>query len=454
VIANAKPNEALMPNAAPRLADYLRYRDLLDSLAQPAALVRDDHRIVGANRAYRDRFAEGGDVRGLLCHRVSHGLPRPCLETGINCPLPRAISTRKCTRLLHIHYSADGLQQEEVSAFPIIAEDGQVRSILEIICPCGKPHANSAGADVEMVGRSEPFNRMMSLVAQVAGSDSTVLLLGESGTGKELTAKAIHKLSRRSSGNFVPVACSEIAESLLESELFGHEKGSFTGAAGRKIGLVESSRGGTLFLDEIGDMSLAVQVKLLRVLDHGVFRRVGSTTERKSDFRLICATHRDLVQMVREGEFRHDLYYRISAFPIFIPPMRERLEDLSLLIDAIRRRLGCGPGCRPDRKAMEMLFAHSFPGNIRELFNILQRGCLLADGGRIAPAHLPEDLNSGSPESGGANSSGILSLEEVELRYIRWAAATFTGTRRELALQLGLSERSLYRRLHRARPEG
>jgi len=435
-----------MASTALRITDYSWHEGLLESITQPAILVRCDHRILRANRAYCDRFAGGEDVRGRLCYRVSHSFTRPCRHAGVNCPLTQAITTGRCCRSLHLHRSESGYRHDEIGYFPLKNADGRVDAVLEIICPhCREADCNQA--DAHLVGNSPAFHAMMGLVEQVARTDAPVLLLGESGTGKELAAKAVHRLSRRAAARFVSVACTEIAESLLESELFGHEKGSFTGASGNKVGLIEASHGGTLFLDEIGDMPVPLQIKLLRVLDRGRYRRVGSTSERESDFRLICATHRDLPCMVNDGGFRHDLYFRISAFPIRVPPLRERSEDLPLLVDTLRSRLECGDRCRPDDRTMRVLAGYSFPGNVRELFNILQRACLLSGGGAIEPRHLPGEVSGDSPGSMGLSVSGVVPLAEVEARYLRWAAATFRGTRQDLARQLGLSERSLYRKL-------
>jgi DNA-binding NtrC family response regulator len=186
----------------------------------------------------------------------------------------------------------------------------------------------------------------------------------------------------------------------------------------------------------------------------GTYRRVGATVERESDFRLVCATHRDLPHMVSEGKFRHDLYFRISAFPIRVPPLRERFEDLPLLVEALRQRLSCGDGCRLDDGTMQALVGHSFPGNVRELLNILQRACLLSGGDTIEPRHLPFEPGEDSRAGNGLTVSGLSPLAEVEARYLRWAAATYRGTRQELAEELGLSERSLYRKLRSAlRPD-
>jgi DNA-binding NtrC family response regulator len=289
---------------------------------------------------------------------------------------------------------------------------------------------------------------MLELVTRVASAPVTVLLLGESGSGKELVARSLHDMSPRADEPFVPVDCSGLAESLFESELFGHEKGAFTGAYGRKRGLVEASNRGTLFLDEVGDIPLSLQVKLLRLLETGVFRRVGSVEQRHSDFRLVCATHRNLEQMVAEETFRSDLFYRMSAFPVRLPPLRERVEDIPVLVESLLERSGDERISRVHPETLATLQGYSFPGNVRELQNVLQRACLLCEGDTLLPRHLPSRCREGNgkPRSPLVDEE-LLPLAEVELHYLRWAVSRFHGDKKELAHRLGLSERTLYRRL-------
>lgn len=287
------------------------------------------------------------------------------------------------------------------------------------------------------MGRSRAFNLALAALQRVAPSTLPVLLLGESGTGKELFARAVHETSARAGGPFVVVDCSGLTETLFESELFGHEKGAFTGATARKPGLVETAQGGTLFLDEIGDVPLAMQVKLLRLIESGTYRRVGGVETLHADFRLVAATHKPLEKMMAKGEFRQDLYYRISAFPIALPPLRERAEDIALLVNSFLQRAGAGqrkltiePG------ALTQLQQRSWPGNVRELRNVLERARLFSDDGVIRTEHLP--AAPAAPLPAPAPAAGH-SLAE--------ALATLGGTRSELAAHLGISERTLYRRL-------
>jgi DNA-binding NtrC family response regulator len=290
---------------------------------------------------------------------------------------------------------------------------------------------------------------MMTLVRRVAPSEFPVLIQGESGTGKELVAECIHKRSARAGGPFVPVDCTGLAEALFESELFGHEKGAFTGAVAMKRGLVEVSNGGTLFLDEIGDLPAAQQSKLLRLLETRRFRRVGGTREHQSDFRLICATNASLEQRVRDGRFRVDLFYRINVVPIHVPPVRERMSDLPLLLDALAKELGCEESCRPEQELLAEVVRGGLPGNVRELRNLIMRRCVLGEAPELMDVVPNGDTAARDDHAAAAQTARteIRPLWEVEQDYLRWAAAVHHGDRGELAAKLGLSERTLYRKL-------
>jgi transcriptional regulator with PAS, ATPase and Fis domain len=251
----------------------------------------------------------------------------------------------------------------------------------------------------------------------------------------------------------VVVDCSGLTETLFESELFGYEKGSFTGANARKLGLVETAKGGTLFLDEMGDVPLSMQVKLLRLIESGTFRRVGSIESQQADFRLVAATHKPLQQMVADGRFRQDLYYRISAFPIHLPPLRERVADIPMLVDSfLRRGSGAKHRVSVEPEAMARMRAHDWPGNIRELRNVIDRARLFADDGIVRAEHLPESLSPGSPRLAAELPATTLATTatrhgDIDDTKLRRLAETSHCTRKELARQAGLSERTLYRRL-------
>ena len=288
---------------------------------------------------------------------------------------------------------------------------------------------------------------MLSLLPRAAPSEIGVLLLGESGTGQGLVARAIHDQSRRASEPFVTVECSGLSESLFESELFGHERGAFTGAVNRKQGLVSAARGGTLFLDEIGDVPLSLQVKLLRLIETGTYRMVGGVELQHADFRLVCATHRHLEDMVEAGAFRRDLYYRISAFPIDLPSLSERAGDIPLLAYVLLKRIPGGDVVQVSPQAISALERYAFPGNIRELRNLLERAVLLSDNGIIDLPQLPAVISRSQLIVSDHNEAQIQSLEQVERDYLMSLKAQFSGDNKALADALNISERTLYRKL-------
>ncbi len=423
---------------------------LLDSFSTPVVLISTSYQILGTNRVYSHLFGETQSVAGKRCYEVSHHYARPCHEMGEECPMQACLASGEPQRVLHQHHSPEGEEHVDVELCPIRNGQGEITAFIEIIRPI-KSEQDEAGKQ-QLIGRSAAFNRTLELIGRVSPSESAVLLLGESGTGKELAAHAIHRASHHAEGPFVPVDCSGLTESLFESELFGHEKGAFTGAHSRKIGLVEAARGGTLFLDEIGDVPLNLQVKLLRLLETGTFRRVGSVEPQQAEFRLVCATHRDLQAMVEDGSFRRDLFYRISAFPIELPSLNNRLEDLPLLVEALLERISPDRRIRISHDAMVCLRAYRYPGNIRELRNILERALLLTDSDKINCHHLP-GICAGAPSSAETDSTRfthLVSLESLERHYLRWALSQHSGDKRTLAKKLGISERTLYRKLEKA----
>ncbi len=294
-----------------------------------------------------------------------------------------------------------------------------------------------------IVGGHPRLRAALRLLARVAPTESTVLLTGESGTGKELFAKALHELSARSSGPFVAVNCAAIPDSLVENELFGHEKGSFTGAHRQQLGRFEVAAGGTLFLDEIGDLGLAVQSKILRALEERTFERVGGRKTLESDVRLVAATNRDLRAMVASGDFRSDLFFRLDVFPIELPPLRERMEDVGPLARHLLSRLAerlDRPAPRLEAGAVELLAAQPWPGNVRQLANLLERALILDDAPVLTAGGLRSIL---SPDA-----------EGDEKRAVEEALRATDGDRREAAELLGMSYRTLMRRVHAYRLEG
>jgi two-component system, NtrC family, response regulator HydG len=424
--------------------------NLLDSFPAPKILLDENYRIIAANAAYRREFGENQKVEGQFCYALSHRYDKPCDQAGETCPLRDSIESGEPNRVLHVHHTSAGREHVEVEVVPVRNEAGNTIYYVETMHSLR--HAHDGAQDFQMVGYSRPFNRMLELAKRVAAKESSVLLLGESGTGKELVAHAIHDMSPRASAPFVALECSGLTETLFESEMFGYEKGAFTGAVGRKIGLVEAVRGGTLFLDEVGDIPLPLQVKLLRLMEAGTYRRIGGVEPLRADFRLVAATHRDLAEMVKEGSFRQDLYFRINVFPIQLPPLRERTEDLPMLINSLLSRLEPRRKITLSDESMSALMQHDFPGNVRELRNILERALIMLDGNTIQPQHLYLDNMKGERiEMSETQPFGeIAPLENLEQRYLSWAARQFQGDRKALAERLGISERTLYRKLRNA----
>ena len=308
-----------------------------------------------------------------------------------------------------------------------------------------------------IIGESPKMLSLFELIEKVASSDSTVLIQGESGTGKELVARAIHDLSQRRTKNFVPVNCAAIPDDLLESELFGHVKGSFTGAVATRIGRFEMADRGTLFLDEIGDMKPNLQVKLLRVLQNRELEPVGSTRSKKIDVRIIAATNQNLESLVNTKEFREDLYYRLSVIPIMMPPLRERKEDIPLLIKSFLQRFNSEKQRRVrdlDRQSTELLSNYEWPGNVRELENLMERLVILKGSGTITPADLPEKYRGvklparseqvALPDSGFCLNSAV---EEFENRLILQALERTGGNKKEAAILLNLKRTTLIEKL-------
>jgi two-component system, NtrC family, response regulator HydG len=305
----------------------------------------------------------------------------------------------------------------------------------------------------QVVGGSPAFRRMMILVEQVADSSATVLIQGESGTGKELVASAIHERSSRHGGPFVAVNCAALPETLLESELFGYERGAFTGAAGRKEGRFELAHTGTLFLDEVADLSAVTQPKILRVLQEGEFERVGGTRTIRVDVRIVAATNQDLAQMVREKRFREDLYYRLNVISINVPPLRERREDIPLLAQHFLRVYAAKNNRRLEAftdEAMRRLEAYAWPGNVRELENVVERGVVLARGSQVELRDLTEEVAGATPlPEGGVLVRIGTPLAEVEQRLLEATLRVTNGNKTQAAKLLGIDPKTVYRKLER-----
>lgn len=317
----------------------------------------------------------------------------------------------------------------------------------------------------DLVGTSAPMMRVQKLIDRIAPTDSAVLILGETGTGKEMVARRIHEQSERSREPFVAVNCGAIPENLVESELFGHRRGAFTGADSNRTGLFEVANGGTLFLDELGELDRAMQVKLLRFLESGEIRRVGENEPVHADVRIVCATNRELQQMVQQGQFREDLYFRINTFEIYLPPLRERLDDIpALALHLIARHLkrDTVPASMVPPETIRALQSHSWPGNIRELANVLEHALILSDGQVLLPSDLPRTLRKASVEDGEragmppvagtvtaapAAPAPLKTLRQMEEDMIWQALERHKGDKPAAAKDLGIALKTLYNKL-------
>ena len=303
----------------------------------------------------------------------------------------------------------------------------------------------------EMVGQSPPMKEVYAMVARVAPTSSTVLIRGESGTGKELVARAVHDQSKRKGKPFIKVICAALPETLIESELFGYEKGAFTGAAASKPGRFELAEGGTIFLDEIGELTPATQVKLLRVLQDRQFERIGGVSTLRADVRVLAATHRDLEALVKEGKFREDLFYRINVVPIRMPALRERPGDIPMLAEHFLKRLrqeNGKPSVRFDAKAVDALAAHAWPGNVRELQNVVERLVVLNQSGLILEQEVRPCLAPRMSESGSGPVALGASVADAEKSAIETALKASGGNRTHAAKALGISRRTLHNKLN------
>ncbi|CRI64206.1 Transcriptional regulator, NifA subfamily, Fis family [Thiocapsa sp. KS1] len=355
-------------------------------------------------------------------------------------------------------------RRKETALKEALAENVALRERVEAENAVWREEALLCGSFDDLVGESPILRRVLLQVEQVARTDSTVLVLGETGTGKDLIATAIHRRSRRAEHPLIRVNCAALPPTLIESELFGHEKGAFTGAIARKIGRFEVAHGGTLVLDEIGELPRELQAKLLRVLQSGEFERLGATATRRSDARVIASTNRDLEAMSRDGSFRPDLFYRLSVFPITVPPLRERKEDIALLtayfVEKLRAKLG-RPALRIPDRAVAALMAYDWPGNVRELENIVERSMILSPGATMVVDVLPR-TTTGARATTDNRSAGTdnRTLDEVERDHILAVCAAcdwrINGTG-NAAERLGINPNTLRSRMLKlgiARPPG
>ncbi|HHC72829.1 MAG TPA: sigma-54-dependent Fis family transcriptional regulator [Thiotrichales bacterium] len=436
---------------------------LIDIIPGPFVIIDRDYRILAANLEYRQRYCpDCEEIVGRHCYEVSHRSAVPCSHHGEHCPLEEVFTTGSSTQVMHVHYDNEGEEEHvQIQASPILDDDGNIACMGEFLQVIYNRHDRTQ----LLVGRSPVMMRMISLLQRVAPTRTTVLLQGESGVGKERVAEYLHQYSERSRGPFVVLDCSVLPENLIESELFGHEKGAFTGATGCKQGLFEAAHGGTLFIDEIGELPLPLQSKLLRALETGTIRRLGGTDAIQTDVRVIAATNRNLQHMVADGTFREDLYYRLSAFPVRVPPLREHKDDIPLLAEHFLEQAEEGPRHLPlTPEVIETLLGYDYPGNVRELRNIIERATILAYEDKLGPEHIvfesmgddhptPQATHLPSPAGGQApprpRRRGALNDQRV-----REALKRAGGHRQRAAALLGISERTLYRYIRRMREHG
>jgi len=370
-------------------------------------------------------------------------------------------------RLGAVDYIAKPFDHDEMlqAVARILRERAEDRPRPQAAATKVEPASVTSGGDIGIIGSSAAMQELFAKIRKVAPADSTVLIQGESGTGKELVARALHNLSRRAKAPMISVNCAAIPESLIESELFGHEKGAFTGASAGRAGLVEAADGGTLFLDEIGELPLEAQARLLRVLQEGEIRRVGSVQSQKVDVRLIAATHRDLKTLARQGQFREDLYYRLNVIALALPPLRERGQDILEIANSFLQRQGQRMG-RDDlnlaEEAQQAILHYRWPGNVRELENAIERAAILSESPEISTELLGIDIDldafeddegfaEGNPGSAATSSNHEptedLSLEDYFQHFVLEHQDHMTET--ELARKLGISRKCLWERRQR-----
>jgi transcriptional regulator with PAS, ATPase and Fis domain len=418
---------------------------MINAIDKPAIFITPEYTILAVNDAYRDIYEMDVVIGKSRCFEISHGHNTPCDKHGEDCPIQQCAKTKKSSSVVHIHKTERGNTYCDILMKPILDEDGMTTGYLEILDRID--FAATESETDKMIGSSDKFKAMLTKVNRVAKSEIAVLLHGETGTGKELVSKALHETSRRSEKPFVIIECTGLNESLFESELFGHEKGAFTGATHAKKGLIEIAKGGTVFFDEIADVPLSMQVKLLRLLETKCYRTVGGIKQLKADFRLICASHKNLLELVERGEFRKDLYYRIAGFPISLPSLSERREDISALAQHFLSHSEMSHK-RFSANALKKLSRYDYPGNIRELKSIVEQSALLANEDLIdiedLPDHIFNDLD-GTPNV----PSDILPLDEVEKLYLQKLFETKDLPVGELAKKLDVSARTLYRKLQK-----
>jgi transcriptional regulator with PAS, ATPase and Fis domain len=421
-------------------------QSMINAIDKPAIFITPNYTIEAVNEAYRETYSNEVIIGTSTCYQVSHSNPQPCDKHGEDCPMSLTRQSGRPSSVVHIHNTAEGRTYCDILMKPVHDEDGMTIGFLEILDRI--VYASAESQENKMIGSSKEFRSMLNYINRAAQSEIAVLLQGETGSGKELVAQAVHDSSRRKDKPFVVIECTGLNESLFESELFGYEKGAFTGATHSKKGLIEVANGGTVFFDEIGDVPMNMQVKLLRLLETQCYRPVGGLKQKKADFRLICASHKGLLEMVEKGEFRQDLYYRIAGFPIYLPSLRERKADIPQLCQHFLRHSEHNHK-KFSADALTAMSNYSYPGNIRELRSIIEQTALMANDETILLSDLPPQVLSSKTKIPDPIRNEILPLDKAEEAYLREVCNNFKGSPDELAKQLEISTRTLYRKLQR-----
>jgi len=476
----------------------INLQSVVDTHEKPFVIIDRDFTIVAVNQAYEHAYGSTRDkMVGQHCYQVSHQNDKPCFEFGEDCPHQKLYEMGQSCSCLHIHYDTEGqAHQVRINAYPLQDSAGELYlgEAIQDVTESGK----RPKGQIRMVGQSPIFMRMLEQLKLAAAADAPILLQGETGTGKDLAANFIHQHSSRCNKPFLTLDCTVLTESLFEAEVFGHERGAFTGSVGEKEGLFEMVNGGTLFLDEIGEMPVPLQAKLLRVLETGEYRRVGGRKTLHANARIICATNRNLGSDIESKAFREDLYYRVACLHIQVPSLRERLQDIPLLAMALLDGISQSTGRRYQLSANSLmqLQTHHYPGNIRELRNILSVAAAQVTDGKLEAENIAEVVRCmksrrrtsltrrasdagikefssrrtvGSdtqviekrrasdvgpdrgrrPETASSATADKHSLQSMEAQHIAELLKRHHGNRREVASALGISERTMYRKLKR-----
>ncbi len=443
-------------------------QSLVDTHDGPFVIIDRDFNIVAVNRAYEQSYGMTRDqMLGKHCYQISHHNEQPCFELGEECPYQQVYDSGMACTCMHIHYDTGGCAHRvKIKAYPLQDADGEMY-IGEAIHDLSQFDERS-GDKLRMAGESDLFMRMLEQLNLAAASNAPVLLQGETGTGKDLAANFIHLHSSRRDKPFLTLDCTVLTESLFEAEVFGHERGAFTGSVGDKEGLFELVDGGTLFLDEIGELPAQLQAKLLRVLETGEYRRVGGRKTLHTNARIICATNRNLGSDVESKTFREDLYYRVACLHVRVPALRERLQDVPLIANVLLERISASVGQKYllSPEAVFQLQSYQYPGNIRELRNILSVAAAHCTGITIEARDIvsviscmksrrwtdcesEKSMETVSDVSAPEEPDTACTLEDLESRHIAELLKQYQGNRRQAAAALGVSERTMYRKLKR-----